>query len=201
MAYKLCRRCCCEKPFTMFGLDARYADGMRPWCRECHREYGRQWVRANPQKQRERALKWQAQNPEKVAEANRKFKRANKDALAEQHAKLVELNRHKRNESCARRRAAKMRAMPSWVDRAEIAEIYRVARQIQSETGVKMNVDHIHPLQGEGFCGLHVPWNLQIITATENQRKKNKLPTSDELKRPRLPLDEPVAKPVQEVML
>lgn len=76
-----------------------------------------------------------------------------------------------------RRNINKLLATPSWLtikQKYEIGEFYYAAMKLEEETGTKYHVDHIIPLQGKNVCGLHVPWNLQVIPAKENLSKGNR---------------------------
>jgi 5-methylcytosine-specific restriction endonuclease McrA len=68
-------------------------------------------------------------------------------------------------------------ATPKWLSRkqkSEIRQIYQIAITMTQTTGEQYVVDHIVPLRGEVVCGLHVPWNLRVITQDENLKKSNK---------------------------
>lgn len=70
--------------------------------------------------------------------------------------------------------ARKIRQSPQWLSdklKREILALYELAHRLSDETGVPHHVDHIVPLRGSTAWGLHVPWNLQVITAQENLRK------------------------------
>lgn len=77
----------------------------------------------------------------------------------------------------ARRRASKKQATPPWLseeDEQAIKAMYALSSFMTRTTGIEHHVDHIVPLAGKTVCGLHVPWNLRVITAKENLSKHAK---------------------------
>lgn len=71
-------------------------------------------------------------------------------------------------------RSARLRKQtPAWANRKEIRRVYQEAKLLSRRTGEKMSVDHIIPIKGKYVCGLHVEYNLRIITKLQNSIKHN----------------------------
>ena len=103
-----------------------------------------------------------------------KWKKSNVNA--EDRKKYRANNPDKFRSYYAKRRAAKLQRTPPWLTKEhlqQIESVYELAKRLTDETGVMYHVDHIVPLRGEFVSGLHVPWNLRAIPATENRSKSN----------------------------
>lgn len=205
MQHKLCKRCGLSKLVSEYRQDNRYKDGFSSWCRECHRQRNSEWAKENRERLSKKAADWRAVNREKVGAINRRYKAANAEKCYADHRAWVEKNRDKRRATNAKRKAAKLRATPKWANLSAIAKIYAEATAIQRNTGMRMHVDHIVPLQGETVCGLHCEANLQILPGPINESKRNKWPQDcsieEAYKQPDMFITPPEAKHVQEALL
>lgn len=115
-------------------------------------------------------------SPEKHREYHRQY-----EAQPERKAKRSEAKRSSHGRALGRSYAAKRRELVSAQSaltelfNEEIQAIYKACVSKNKETGIDHHVDHIVPITNNIICGLHVPWNLQIIPAKENLSKGNKL--------------------------
>jgi hypothetical protein len=154
---------------------------------EDKKRWKREEYQRNKSKYIARAAKWADQNQEKVRayferEENKEKSRKrtkewaaqNKDKKRSYDREWVKNNRAVSNSHKAKRRAKERSATPNWLTKEQIdaiKAIYSEAERLTQETGIRHEVDHIVPLAGKTVSGLHVPWNLRAIPATENNRR------------------------------
>jgi hypothetical protein len=69
MLIKLCTKCCFERPTTEFGIRHRSLDGLQAWCRNCYREYQREYARnyRDANKHRQSQHRYRIKNQDKDA--------------------------------------------------------------------------------------------------------------------------------------
>ena len=148
---------------------------------------------------RARQKGWHADNREERTAQLRAYHHANRDVLNAKHREYSKIyskeNKDRISENYKRqyandpayyhvksrlRQSGLLNATPKWLSKQQkkaISTIYREARRLTELTGVKHVVDHVHPLTGKNqageviSCGLHVPWNLKVVTEEHNLSK------------------------------
>ena len=143
------------KPCTKGHLDYRIVSCGS--CVTCKKDYAKS--EEAKAKSRERARIYRKENPEAEKAKTKRWRNKNKASTA---AKT------------SRYRCAKVNATPAWVDHGKILVKYLERETMSRLTGLKHDVDHRIPLQGENVCGLHVAENLRVILTRDNQAKSNK---------------------------
>lgn len=140
---------------------------------EKRKDYFTSYNQSNKGKDNKRA--WYERNRETVIERAKSQNTGNKRKY---RAKWRQHNKLKHQLNCNVRRRRHREATPKWLtheQKQQIKAIYASAIQLTQTTGTQYVVDHIVPLRGDTVCGLHVPWNLQVMTQEQNLLKSNKV--------------------------
>lgn len=157
-----CYKCKTEKKFSEFHKNKTKKNGLSNVCKTCKKTLGKSHYRENKEKYSEWSRSWRENNPSYMKKYLSEHYRSNKYLYFAYSAK---------------RRAYKSDATPSWLTDTHLSEIknfYWLAKDLTGVSGETYHVDHIVPLKGENVCGLHVPWNLQVLPADINLSKGNK---------------------------
>lgn len=142
---------------------------------EPYREQDKRKREVHSEKIRERKRQYRQANKDKIREYNQRYNARKPEVLSNAREKWLAANPERAAENKARRKAIEKHAMPKWADRNAIENIYKQRIELEKVTEMQWHVDHIIPLQGKTICGLHIAENLQVLPATVNMQKSNKL--------------------------
>lgn len=187
---KTCRVC-------LFQKEILYFQGNGKICRACKilktKETIKKWRIANSESQKKYSIEYRRTNLETIKEREKSYRKTHAKRIRGRNKSYVQKNivsiklkrklyaqnnKARRTFNQAKRRIAKLNRTPKWLSEFQLQEIksfYEKAAELTEKTGIPHEVDHILPLQAKEVSGLHVPWNLQILTKSENSRKNNRV--------------------------
>lgn len=179
---KHCWDCKETKPTTCYSKQTRSKDGLQSRCKECDKKYRE----ANKASKLHYNKKYYYANQEQILKQKKEYYSDNKEAILYKNANYYKQNYAKiyvvKKPYCriksAERRAIKLKATPKWLNKNQKEAIkleYSLAEWCTKVLNEPYEVDHIVPLRGKDVCGLHVPWNLQVIAAKDNRIKNNRM--------------------------
>lgn len=175
---KQCPRCQEVKSYEFYYTSKTHRDGYASWCKGCESERNK----AKTQKYRDsrlaKAKEWRDSNKDKQNLAIKNWRLANQNRYEAILKEWAKNNKAKINAKWMKREAGKKHRTPSWLTEEHWLAIsckYSVAAMLNKNSVERWDVDHIIPLQGKTVSGLHVPWNLQVITAKQNKIKGNRI--------------------------
>lgn len=186
---KQCCTCKINKEISAFGNNKSTKDLLDAMCKDCRK------IRNFTNKEKNAIIRKKYydsnkdnillkmkmdKNPNKlkrISEYNKQYRIKNLEKIGVQRRERYSKFPEKKLSNMAKRRAARINATPKWLTKEHlnlIENLYKKAKIMSVNNNKKYHVDHIIPLNSSLVCGLHVPWNLQILEARLNIIKGNK---------------------------
>lgn len=131
------------------------------------KEATRAWTQKNKDRKRATDLAWRLANKDRKKATRKAEYWANRDVNLAKSLDWQKKNPGKAKARGMKRLADQIKRTPKWANLNKIREIYELCPS-------GYHVDHIIPLRGSNVSGLHVEWNLQYLTPSENCSKGNK---------------------------
>lgn len=173
----LCLGCKVEKSLDQFYKKRDRARGYQSYCKVCAKERTNQHRKDNVEFIREKQRSYYKANSEKRVASVLSARQRHREKFAQYQKQYAIANPEKTRTWDAVKRANRLKRVPVWLtqEQKEAIEVfYWLARDLEVVSGQPYHVDHIVPLSGKNVCGLHVPWNLQILPKDLNMAKSNK---------------------------
>lgn len=163
MIYRVCTTCGQSLPLDAFHRQSGNKIGRVSTCKPCQALKAAAWYIKNKEAKAVKAAAYYQANKAEAVLRSKRYRASRPGWWAR---------------VASRRRVVVQQATPRWLTKEQHNEIerkYAHAKECQMLTGDDYHVDHVVPLQGKNVCGLHVPWNLEVLPSDLNDSKGNKL--------------------------
>ena len=160
---KTCFKCGCSKELNLFHKHKGMKDGYLNKCSECVVKDVTEWRLKNP----DARIKENIKRREKRGALSRS-EYLLKRKLNAKGRKVVSL------QYAHKRRLQQQRHIVTELDELVFIEAVDVRDRRKQLTGINWHIDHIVPINFKNACGLHNAFNLQVVPAEWNVKKRHR---------------------------
>lgn len=157
---KTCSKCKLNLSLDNFCKNSQQKSGLNPSCKKCSAIVAKKYRNRKRDELNEKQRQYRLNNLEEIRKKDN------------ERSKCPKRKAYKNSRN--RYYLVKERSLGKQFQK-ETQAIYEDCLHLSITTGEKFEVDHIIPIKGDNVCGLHVPWNLQILSQFRNRSKRNNI--------------------------